>query len=1037
VSLYALSIRRPVLATVMSTTVVLFGLIGFSQLGVREFPSVDAPVITVQTSYRGANADVIESQITEPLEDSINGIAGISSLTSVSREGRSTITVEFDLSSDLEQAANDVRDRVYRALSQLPPDVDPPQVAKSDADAFPIVMLTIYSDRRDLLDLTRIADEVFAERLQTIPGVSDVMIWGDRTYAMRLWLDPQRLAAYRLSPMDVRDALQDENVELPSGRIEGAEVELTVRTMGRLVTPEDFEDLIVKEEGGRIVRFRDVGRAELGPLNDRTILKAGGIPMVAVVLRPLPGANYVSIADEYYQRVEQIRRDLPEDIQLNFGFDASHYIRKSVTEVAQTIAVAFALVILVIFLFLREWRTTFIPIVVIPVALIGSFFVMYLAGFSLNVLTLLGIVLAIGLVVDDAIIVLENIYSKIEAGHPPISAGMEGTREIFFAVIATTVALVAVLMPILFLGGLTGKLFVEFGVTLAGAVIISSFVALTLTPMLSTRLLQGRTGHSRFYDRTEPFFRGLAAGYRRVLESMLRRRYLAFPIVAVCLGLIAVLFSTLPGELAPLEDRSAVRITARGAEGATFDFMDGFVDDMIALLGDEAGEEIRMLVTVTSPGFGASSAVNSAFARLYLFEPEERERSQTEIANALRGRMGELGGARAFVSEEPTIAVGRRRGLPVEFVLQAPNMDRLEEALPRFVAAAEEEPTFSVVDVDLVFDKPELNVTIDRPRAQDLGVSTLDIAQTIQLALSEQRLGFFVMNGKQYEVIGQVERTNRDETLDLRNLYVTTRDGLPVQIDKLVSVSEESRPPQLYRYDRYLSATVSADLAPGRTIADGIAAMQGIAARVLDDTFSTALSGQARDYAESARSLLFVFLLALALVYLTLAAQFESFRDPFTIMLSVPLALAGALFSLWYFHQTLNVFSQIGMIMLIGLVTKNGILLVEFANQRKEAGLPVLEATIEGAAARLRPVLMTTLSTVLGILPIALALGAGSESRVPMGIAIIGGLLVGTTLTLFVVPAIYTYVTRDITEQERQLHASEELGEALPHRSSI
>jgi multidrug efflux pump len=1025
-SLYSLSIRRPVLAIVMSTVVVLFGLIGFGELGVREFPSVDPPVITVSTNYRGANTDVIESQITEPLEDSINGIAGIRTLTSVSREGRSTITVEFELGSDLERAANDVRDRVSRALYNLPPDVDPPRVAKSDADAFPILMLTVYSDARNLLELSRLADEVFAERLQTIEGVSDIMIWGDRTYAMRLWIDPQKLAAYQLSPMDVRDAVRDENVELPSGRIEGREVELAVRTLGRLNTPEAFENLIIKEEGGRVVRFRDVGRAELGPRNNRTILKADGVPMVAVVLRPLPGANYVAIADEYYRRVEQIQRDLPEDIRVNFGFDASLYVRKSVAEVQQTIAVAFALVILVIFAFLREWRTTFIPVVVIPVALIGAFFVMYIAGFTLNVLTLLGIVLAIGLVVDDAIIVLENIYSKIEAGRPPVEAGIEGTREIFFAVIATTVALVSVLLPILFLGGLTGQLFVEFGVTLAGAVLISSFIALTLTPMLSTRVLQGRRGHSRLYEWTAPFFERLSDGYRRSLQALLRRRWVAFPIILVCAGLIALFMTILPAELAPLEDRESLGLNARGAEGATFEYMDAFVDEMLALLRDEAGDELRLLVTVTSPGFGASTSTNSAFARIYLTEPEERERSQHEIANALRRRAGELTGARVLISETPTISVGRRRGLPVQFVLQAPNLEKLQDVLPMFVAEAESHPAFSAVDVDLVFDKPELRVTIDRDRAQDLGISALDIAETIQLALSEQRLGFFVMDGKQYEVIGQVERGDRDETLDLKNLYVPSRDGSPVLLDKLVTVTEESRPPQLYRYDRYLAATVSADLTPGHTIADGIVAMEEIAGRVLDDTFSTALTGQSRDFAESSRSLVFVFLLALALVYLTLAAQFESFRDPFTIMLSVPLALTGALFSLWYFQLTLNVFSQIGMIMLIGLVTKNGILIVEFANQRKEQGLHVLEATVEGAAARFRPVLMTTLSTVLGILPIALALGAGSESRVPMGVAIIGGLLFGTGLTLYVVPAVYSYLTREITVEERALHAGEE-----------
>ena len=1009
-TLYSLAIRRPVLAIVMSITIVLFGLIGFRSLGVREFPSVDSPVITVSTNYRGASADVIESQITEPLEESINGVAGIRTLTSVSREGRSTITVEFDIEADLETAANDVRDRVSRAQRNLPPDVDPPSISKADADGSPILQVTIRSDVRDLLELSRIADELFVERLQTIPEVSRVDVWGDKTYAMRLWIDPQKLAAYRLTPLDVQAAIERENVELPAGRIEGREVELPVRTMGRLNTPSDFENLILKSDGGRVVRFRDVGSAELGPRNLRTVLKRDGIPMVAVVIRPQPGANYIDIADEFYRRIAQIEKDLPDDVEIAFGFDNTEHIKKSIREVRQTILLAFSLVILVIFSFLRDWRTTIIPVVVIPVSLTGAFFVMYLAGFSINVLTLLGIVLAIGLVVDDAIVVLENIYAKIEGGHEPIEAGVIGTREIFFAVIATTLALVAVLLPILFIGGITGRLFREFSVTLAGAVIISSFVALTLTPMLCSRMLKKRDHQPWLYRVTEPFFQRLTAGYRSSLETLLARRWLALPLIVACLGLIVVFFRALPSELAPPEDRGTVRLNATGPQGATFDYMDRFVDDLNALILDEV-PETRMLVSVTSPGFGATTAVNSGFARVVLGEAGERDRSQSQIAAALSRRVKELTGARTFVSQSPTISVGRRRGLPMQYVIQAPSHQKLEAVLPAFLEAAGDDPAFTFVDVNLKFDKPELRVEIDRERARDLGISALDVGRTLQLALSEQRLGFFLRGGKQYEIIGQVLRENRDETFDLRNLYVRSGTGQPVLLDKLVSIHEESRPPQLFRFDRYVSATVSAAMAPGKTIADGIDAMDAIAARVLDDSFVTSLSGQARDYAESAGSLNFVFLLALVLIYLVLAAQFESFRDPFTIMLTVPLALAGALFALWYFGLTLNLFSQIGMIMLIGLTTKNGILIVEFSNQRRARGRSVMEATLEGAAARFRPVIMTSLSTVLGILPIALALGAGAESRVPMGVAIIGGLLFGTVLTLYVVPAMYSYLT--------------------------
>jgi multidrug efflux pump len=1009
-TLYTLSIRRPVLAIVLSITIVLFGLLGFSFLGVREFPSLDPPNITVSTNYRGASADVIESQVTEPLEASINGVDGIRTLTSTSRDGRSTIQAEFTLGIDLERAANDVRDKVSRAQSSLPPDVDPPIVSKADADARPIVGVSVRSDSRNLLELSRIAQEMFVERLQTIPSVASVDIWGEKTYAMRLWIDPHQLAAYRLSPMDVRDAVARENVELPSGRIEGTEVELPVRTMSRLDTPEAFNDLILKSEGDRIIRFRDVGSAELGPRNERTVLKRNGIPMVLVVASPQPGANYIAITDEFYRRVEMIKQTLPADIEVAWAFDASRYVRKSVAEVQQTIFIAFCLVMLIIFLFLRDWRTTLIPLLVIPVSLIGSFFIMYLAGFTINVLTLLALVLAIGMVVDDAIVVVEVIYAKIEGGLDPMEAGVEGTREIFFAVVATTVALVSVFMPILFLSGLVGRLFREFGLTLAGAVVISSFVALTLTPMLSTRLLKRRERQPWLYRTTEPFFAALATGYRDVVTGMLRRRWLALPIIAACLGLVALFLQILPRELAPLEDRGSISINARGPEGATFAYMDHFMDRLNAIILDEV-PEIDNVVTVTAPGFGAASSVNSGFGRINLTDPEVRQRSQSEIVAALTPKIRLLTEARTFLSEEPTIAVGRRRGLPVQYVIQAPNMEKLQEVLPLFLAAAEADPTFGFVDVDLKFDKPELRVAIDRERAQDQGISALRIAQTLQLALSEQRLGYFVMDGKQYEIIGQVLRGSRDETVDLRNLYVTNAGQAPVLLDKLVTVTETSSPPQIFRFDRYESATVSAALVPGKTIGDGIAAMDRIAESVLDDSFSTTLAGESRDFAESATSLVFVFVLALVLVYLVLAAQFESFRDPFIIMFTVPLALAGALLSLWYFNQTLNIFSQIGMIMLIGLVTKNGILIVEFANQRKAAGASVTESIIEGATSRFRPVLMTSLSTVLGILPIALGLGAGAESRIPMGVAVIGGMVIGTFLTLFVVPAMCSFLT--------------------------
>ncbi len=1009
-SLYSLSIRRPVLATVMSVAIVIFGIIGFFFLGIREYPAVDPPVVSVGTTYRGANADVIDAQITEPLEESINGIDGIRTLTSTSREGRSTITVEFDLGIDLERAANDVRDRVSRAMGQLPPDVEPPIISKADADGQPLVFLNVRSDSRDLLELSEIADNTFKERLQTIPGVSRVDIWGEKRYAMRMWVDPQRLAAFSLTPLDVRNALSRANVELPSGRIEGVDVELTVRTMGRLATVDDFERLIVKQDGDRIVRFRDVGRVALGAQNERSVLKRDGEPMVGVVLRPLPGSNYIDIVDQFYERLETIKADLPSDIELGIGFDNTEQVRESISEVQQTIFIAFLLVVLIIFLFLRDWRTTLIPVVVIPVALIGAFFVMYAMGFSINVLTLLAIVLAIGIVVDDAIVVLENIYVRIERGEEPIRAGIEGTREIFFAIIATTLALVSVFLPILFLGGLVGRLFREFGIVLAGAVIISSFVALTLTPMLATRLLKQRDTHSRFYEKTEPFFKWLTSKYRSSLETFMRRRWMAFGLMGVSAGLILLFFNVLPQELAPLEDRSSVRLFANAPEGVTFEYMDAYMDRLIATVRDEVPES-DAVISVTSPGFSASGSVNSGFAFVILNDPSQRERSQQQIVDGVMQRVAGLPGSRVFVSQEETISVGRFGGLPVQYVLQAPNIQRLKEAIPPFMEAASQDPAFAFTDVNLKFNKPELRVNIDRDRAESMGVSVLDVAQTLQLALSEQRIGYFIRNGQQYQVIGQVDRAQRSETLDLRSLYVRAHTGEAVVLDNLVTVTEESSPPQLFRFNRYVSATVSAQLNPGYTVQEGIDAMDRIAADVLDASFATSLAGASRDYQESSGGIMFVFILAIVLIYLVLAAQFESFRDPFTILLSVPLALAGALLFLWYFDQTLNIFSQIGIVMLIGLVTKNAILIVEFANQRRAAGLDIVAAARDAAAARFRPILMTTFSTILGILPIAAALGAGAESRKPMGIAVIGGLIVGTLFTLYVIPVMYTYLT--------------------------
>ncbi|MBP3193676.1 efflux RND transporter permease subunit [Natronogracilivirga saccharolytica] len=1017
-SLSAVSIRRPVLASVMSIVIVLFGILGYNSLGVREYPSVDPPIITVQTNYAGANSEVIEAQITEPLEEQLNGIAGIRTMTSVSREGRSTVTVEFDLDMDLEAAANDVRDRVSRAVRQLPPDVDNPIVSKADADASPIVFLNVQSDSHNLLDLSDIANVSFKERLQTIPGVSEVRIWGEKKYSMRLWLDPVKMSAYNISPVDVRDALDRENVELPSGRIEGFFSELTVRTLGRLETAEEFNRMIIKENDGTVVRLEDVGRAELGAENMRTILKRDGIPMVGVVLIPQPGANNIAITDEFYKRVEEIEADLPEGISTGIGFDTTEFIRDSIGEVQQTIIIAFLLVVMIIFLFLRDWRTTIIPVIVIPIAIIGSFFIMFVAGFSINVLTLLGLVLAIGLVVDDSIVVMENIYAKIEQGMEPTKAALKGVGEIFFAVISTTTALVAVFMPVIFLEGLTGRLFREFGVVMAGVVIISSFVALTLSPMLCSRILKQRKKKNILYRATEPFFSWLNRIYRDSLNTFMKVRWMAFVIMALAGAGMFLFWTLLPSELAPLEDRSRARVSVSGPEGVTFEYMDHHMDRMIRGVQDEFSE-IDAIISVTSPGFGAASSVNSGFMNVILSDPSDRDRSQMEIADRMTEFLQDYTATRNFVSQDQTIGQ-RRGGLPVQYVLQAPNFERLEEMLPKFMDAASERSEFAVVDVDLKFNKPEVEMDIDRDRARQVGVSVRDISETVQLALTDQRLGFFIMDGKQYEVIGQLNRESRGSPEDLRNLYVRTSNNSQIQLDNLVSLSERSAPPQRFRFNRYVSATISAGMAPGYTLGDGIDAMDEVAGSVLDESFRTDLAGPSRDFVESADSLFFAFVLAIVLIYLVLSAQFESFRDPFIILFTVPLAVFGAFFTLWYFQETFNIFSQIGIIMLIGLVSKNAILIVEFANQRKAQGMELMDAITDAAAVRFRPILMTSLSTVLGVTPIALALGAGSESRIAMGLAIIGGLIFASILTLFVIPAIYSYLSSATTAADNR-----------------
>jgi multidrug efflux pump len=1012
-SLSSVSINRPVLATVFAIVILLFGVVGVTFLGIREFPSVDPPIINVNTSYPGANSDVIETQITEPLEQSINGIQGIRSLTSQSRQGGSEITVEFELSVDMETAANDTRDKVSQAMRMLPRDCDPPVVAKADADANPILQLTIESDKRDLLELSDIAELTFKEQLQTISGVSAVMIFGQKRYAMRLWLDPVKLAGYQLTPLDVRNAISRENVELPSGAIEGNTTQLTIRTLGLMSTPKEFDDLIIKQTGDQIVRFKDIGRAELGPEDIRGILKRDGVPMVSDVIIPQPGSNQIDIVDEVYRRLEYIKKDVPEDITVRVAFDNTQFIRNSIKEVKNTIYIAFALVVIIIYFFLRSWRATLIPILVIPVSLIGSFFIMYLAGYSINVLTLLAIVLAIGIVVDDAIVVMENIYVKVESGLPPVKAGLEGSREIYFAIISTTITLISVFFPIVFLQGITGRLFREFAIVMAGAVGISAFLALSLTPMVSTKLLRKEPTHSWFFRRTEKFFNNLNNWYRKTLETFLRHRRYALLILILAFGLIILLWTSIPAEMAPLEDRSQISINTTAQEGATYEFILDYIDDVSKTVTELVPERTGVISMVRGGGGNI---------RLTLDNPSERKRTQQEIADQLASVLRKKTKARSMVMQQSTFG-GRRAGMPIQYVLQATSIEKLRKVLPAFMARVMDDPMFVMADVNLKFTKPELRIHIDRAKASTLGVSTQNIGQTLQLALSGQRYGYFFMNGKQYQILGDLARSDRNKPLDLKSLYVRNNSGKMIQFDNVVTLTEETAPPQLYRYNRFVSATISAGLAKGKTISQGLDEMDKIAKDVLDESFRTALAGDSKDYKESSSSLMFAFMLALVLIFLVLAAQFESFKDPFIVMMTVPLALTGALLFMWYFDVTMNIFSQIGIIMLVGLVTKNGILIVEFANQRKLIGMSKMEAIKYAAAARFRPILMTSMATILGIMPLALGLGEGAASRVAMGIAVVGGMFFSTFLTLFVVPAIYSFISSEPkkTEDENQV----------------
>ena len=1003
------SIKRPVASIVMSLVIILFGFVGFSFLGIRLYPDIDPPNINVQTSYPGANAEIIESQITEPLEKAINGIEGVKSISSSSSVGSSSILVEFNVGADLEKAANDVRDKTSQAARALPQDLDaPPVVTKSDANSDPIITMAVQSTTMTAYELSDYDENILQEKFQTIPGVSSVALFGQKRPAMRLWLNPDKMAAYNVTAQDISTAINKENVELPGGKIRGNNTELIVKISGKFRTEEEFNNLIIRQTKDQIVRYSDIGTAVLGPENEETSVKLNGAEGISLAVVPLPGANAIEIADEFYKRFEEVKKTMPSGLTLDVGFDRSKFVRQSVKDVSETVLIAISLVILIIFLFFRDWVISLRPLIDIPVSLIGAFFIMYIFGFSINVLTLLAIVLATGLVVDDGIVVTENIFKKREEGMDKLTAALYGTREIFFAVISTSVTLAIVFIPVIFLEGFTGRLFREFGIVLAGAVLISAFVSLTLTPVLNIKL-GGNAQHSKFYRATEPFFAGMDNGYRRLLTKFLKRKWIAIIIISVCIVIGIFLFFNIKTELAPYEDRSSIRTNVSLPEGTDYDYTANFLDKISQTALDSV-PEARLIFSRIGGGGGGGGGTNQGGLNYFLVDPNERKASQQQVLDRLSRIYRRYSEARVSASQEQTISTSLGGGsqMPVQFVIQNLDFAKLQEVLPKFLDEARKDSILTNVDVNLKFNKPEINLVVDRLKATNLGVNEVDVANTLQLALSGRRYSYFLRGGKQYQVIGQVERGERSVPGDLTSLYIRNTNGDLIQLDNLVKMEENSNPPTLYHYNRYKSASVSASLAPGRTQGEGIEEMKKIAKKVLDESFHTDLAGSSRDFAESSSNIMFAFLLALVLIYLILAAQFESFRDPLIIITTVPLALAGALISLWIFGQTLNIFSEIGMIMLIGLVTKNGILIVEFANQkRKKQGLSIPEAAYEAAAARLRPILMTSLATIFGALPIALALGAGAQSRVPLGIVVVGGLLFALILTLFVIPTMY------------------------------
>ncbi len=1002
-----LSIKRPVFATVLSAALVLIGLVSYDRLSVREYPAIDPPVITVQTDYPGASAAIVETQVTQVLEDSLSGIEGIDFLTSISRQESSQITITFKLDRNPDYAAADVRDRVGRVRGRLPEEIDEPIIQKVEADAQPILYLAFSSASHSALEITDYAERYVKDQLQTLSGVAEVRLFGEREYSMRIWLDPERLAAYQLTPQDVEAALRRQNVEVPSGRIESQQREFTVLAETDLQTPAQFNELVIKEANGYLVRLSDVGQAELGALDERRIVRFNGKPAIALGVVKQATANPLEVSEEVNKVLPEIAASLPDGMQVKVAHDKSVFIAESIKNVYRTIGEAIILVVLIIFLFLRSIRATLIPLVTIPVSLIGAFALMYGLGFSINTLTLLALVLAIGLVVDDAIVMLENIYRHVESGMAPVKAALLGSREISFAIVAMTITLAAVYAPIGFMSGVTGRLFTEFAWTLAGAVIVSGFVALTLSPMMCSKLLKHQQHHNLLYRIIERVLNGITSGYRALLKGALAVRPVVLVVGLSVAAASYFLFTNLKGELAPIEDQGNIVTVFRGPEGATIEYTDAYAKKLeeIALGVPEAD---RVFVVAGNP------TVSQGRVILRIKPWDQRTRSQQEIGRSIAPQMVAVPGVVAFPSNPPSLGQSSR-SKPINFVIQTSRpYAELQQMVDALLDKVRDYPGLVDVDTDLRMNSPQLDIAVDRDKAAAMGIEIDTLGRTLETMLGGRQVTRFKQDGEQYDVVVKIADIDRQNPDDMRRIYVRGRDNSMVPLSNLITIKETVAPKELNHFDQLRAATITAQLAQGYTLSDGLSFLEQAAKETLPATAHIEYAGKSREFRSASASLYLTFLLALAFIYLVLAAQFESFTDPFIIMLTVPLSITGALLALWWSGGTLNIYSQVGLVTLIGLITKHGILIVEFANQLRAKGQPLREAVIESAALRLRPILMTTGAMVLGAVPLALATGAGAESRQDIGWVIVGGLLVGTLFTLFVIPVVYTYLSRRV-----------------------